>query len=357
MTIPRGWELITLQQAYAPRAARQYTVAGMLVRPGLSMLYGRPGGLKSMLAMDLCLHIATGTPWLPDKGGAPCSATRATTQGGVVWVDLDMGRDEVLDRLAALGRGMVAPPDAQMTVVSLPDPAFDGGDHRSWGYLEQIVKDRQAVQVVIDNFNAALAGVDENSSDVGPIMTHAKDFTKTTGVNLLFVHHPTKGRSNGGNPGDSLRGHGSILAKLDLALLVTRERDDDRVRVVATKSRGAPVKAFDAEWYHALGPDGLTLDVAQFFGAGSTYGGAIVALDSLILAVVKSSPGIVQRDLVAQVQKQAPTGATYTGQAFVKNRLDILAANGEIEDRRGGPGNAHRYYPVDSFFQAMHQRP
>lgn len=344
-------------EAYAPRAARLYTVAGMLVRPGLCMLYGRPGGLKSMLAMDLALHVASGTPWLPDKSGGQSPVTRPTTQGGVIWADLDMGRDEVLDRMAALGKGMGLAPDVPLAVVSLPDPSFDGNDPRSWTYLQQAVKDLGATQVVIDNFNAALCGIDENTSDVAPVMAKAKAFTKDTGTNLLFVHHPTKGNARGGNPGDTLRGHGSILAKLDLSLLVTRERDEDRVHVVATKTRGAPVKAFDAEWFHTTKADGLTLEVAQFFGSGSTYTGAVVALDKLICKIVGVVPGITQRDLVAQVQQQAPQGATYTGQQFVKDRIAILVANAEIEDKRGGAGNAHRYYPASPFSAAMGGNP
>ena len=47
------WHLYSLADAYAPRSPRRYVVDGLLPYPSLSVVYGGPGSLKSMLLADL----------------------------------------------------------------------------------------------------------------------------------------------------------------------------------------------------------------------------------------------------------------------------------------------------------------
>lgn len=60
----RNWKLRSLADAYRPRPPLYYLVDGLLPAPSLSIVYGGPGSLKSMLLADLCVCVASGQPWL-----------------------------------------------------------------------------------------------------------------------------------------------------------------------------------------------------------------------------------------------------------------------------------------------------
>jgi hypothetical protein len=71
--------------------------------------------------------------------------------------------------------------------------------------------------VIIDTFNRAAPGLDENSSqDMGRILAGMKRLQEITGGLVLVVHHTGKDASKG------MRGHSSLLAALDGSIEVER---------------------------------------------------------------------------------------------------------------------------------------
>jgi len=93
-------------------------------------------------------------------------------------------------------------------------------------------------------------------------MANLRDIAEHTGAAVFVIHHARKGGSNGGREGDRLRGHSSIEASLDLALIV--EREADNVVIQSTKTRDDPVKPFEVVWTYDKDQAGA-LDKACFW--------------------------------------------------------------------------------------------
>jgi len=96
------------------------------------------------------------------------------------------------------------------------------------------------------------------------VMANLRWVADYTGAVLIVIHHARKGNpaGPGGREGDRLRGHSSIEASLDLALIA--ERSDDDLTIRSTKTRDNPVKPFVARWTYAQ-DDAGALRTARFW--------------------------------------------------------------------------------------------
>jgi hypothetical protein len=115
------WTLFTLADAHQPRPPLIYVVDGLFPLPSLSIVYGGPGTIKSLLLADLAVCVAAGLPWLPPLPHALGRAKR-THQGGVLWCDFDKEPRTTHERLEALGRARDFVPDIPLSYVSMPSP-------------------------------------------------------------------------------------------------------------------------------------------------------------------------------------------------------------------------------------------
>jgi len=106
------WPLFSMADAYEERPPRTYLVDGLLPCPSLSIVYGGPGSLKSMLLADMALCIATGQQWLQAPEGRRNqhgAVTFNTTQAGVFWIDFDNGIMRTHERFDAFGKALNVP--------------------------------------------------------------------------------------------------------------------------------------------------------------------------------------------------------------------------------------------------------
>ena len=101
--------------------------------------------------------------------------------------------------------------------------------------------------------------MDENSSEMASIMSNFRLVAETANVAVVAIHHPVKAP----NKQNILRGHGSINAALDLALSITAKAHI--VKVECTKSRGADVEPFSAEFEYKWKPGRQELETARFY--------------------------------------------------------------------------------------------
>jgi RecA-family ATPase len=113
--------------------------------------------------------------------------------------------------------------------------------------------------VVVDNLGVILGGADENSAEVQGPMQALRWLTELTGAAVIILHHQRKSNGQKSREGETLRGHSSIEAKLDTALLVTR--DGASVTVKPTKIRGADVQPFSASF--AFEQDAVTRELTS----------------------------------------------------------------------------------------------
>jgi len=202
-------QMFTLRNAFEPREPIRYAIDG-LFSPGLSMPYGSPGTLKSMLMQSAAVHIAGGLPWLG----------RGVRQCPVLWVDLDNGLRRTHERFAALARGAGLDADIPLFYLSMPRPWLDGGNTREIEAMGDRILSLSIGAVFVDNLGLMSPGADENTDSMIAVMGNLRALCERTGICLILIHHQRKSTGNHSRAGESLRGHSSIEASLDLALLV-----------------------------------------------------------------------------------------------------------------------------------------
>jgi len=240
---PDPWQVFTLKDAFAPRDPLIWIVEGIISEGSLSIWYGAPGTLKSMFLSDMAVSVAAGYRWLtqPDN---PMTGL-VTAPGAVLWLDFDNGQRRTHERFAALARARGISDAAPFYYVSMPEPILAAGDGESVRALAARMVDRDVRLLVIDNLNVIAGEADENSAEMNGPMSGLR-WLAETGAAVVVIHHQRKSNGLATRAGETLRGHGTIEAKLDLALLITRE--EETVTVTPTKTRGPMIKAFSAKF-------------------------------------------------------------------------------------------------------------
>lgn len=259
-----------------------------------------------------------------------------------MWLDFDNGRRRTHDRFAALARARNLPPETPLFYYSMPTPWLDSSDKASVGDLSLRIQDKGAKLAIIDNLGVVSGDADENSGDMGKVMSLWRQLAEETGAAVVLIHHQRKGNGTTGRAGDTLRGYSGIEAALDLALLIEREEYSDTIIVKATKVRGDDVLPFSAVFTYEPNERG-ELHTARFFGitAEDTKSGA--AIEREIMATLFNT-SMNKTDLKKAV-KEALTTETYKGPGVnrISDMIDRLAALGRL-NITNGQNNTERIY-------------
>jgi hypothetical protein len=166
-----------------------------------------------------------------------------------------------------------------------------------------------------------------------------------------LIHHQRKsaanGDANGIRKGETLRGHSSIEASLDLALLVERKQGEDLIAILPTKVRD--FLSFDilgARFTYEHMDGTKDLHTARFFSEAteSKEEAAIRHLRSIIMDICKEQPGIGQRQLVDEVRDTlaASADSKQAGVNKVRGTLKNMVDDGALQV--GGKSGAYQYW-------------
>jgi hypothetical protein len=299
--------------------------------PSLAVLYGTPGVLKTMLAMDLAICVTGGDLWLEVLPGRPEQvAPFAVIPQPVLWLDCDNGLDRTERRLDALSRGDGVEPDSPLAYLSFLSPPFVASDPAAVQALLGAVANTSAGLVVIDNLAAISGGADENSAGMLSVMAGLRQVADAGHCSMLVIHHKSKGDRT--RAGDSLRGHSAIEGALDLALLVTREEDGDSLTLRSRKTKGTPVRAFTALWTYEQDYDG-ELRSGRFYGLGRPEAEALSKQEQAELCIEKDLPAgaMNQTEIVRMVKRNAGMGRN-----LALDALNALVRQGHLEEGKEG---------------------
>lgn len=217
----RGFRLFHELEA---ESRKQWLVHNLLGHGEASVMYGKPGDGKSVLAEDLGLHIAAGRPW----------HGRAVKRGAVLYVALE--RHKLVERRAIAFRKHHDPGELPFAIA--------GGVHdfrlkRTADYfvglareLEDVTGERTEL-IQIDTLSRGLCGGDENSpKDMGAIVNVTGRLQEGTGAHVQWLHHVPI-------DGERLRGHGALLGASDTTIHVVKTPGAIRTATV--------IKANDSE--------------------------------------------------------------------------------------------------------------
>ncbi|MEJ2600620.1 MAG: AAA family ATPase [Anaerolineales bacterium] len=333
------WQVFTLADAYQMRPPVEYIAAGLFALPSLNIVYGSPGTLKSFLLADLAISAAAGTEWLPPAPWVNGNIARSipTRQCPVMWLDFDNGRRRTHDRFGALGNSRSLATETPLYYYSMPSPWLDASNKASIGGLSLRIQDRGVKFVIVDNLGVVSGDANENSGDMVAVMSEFRQLAEETSAAVVLIHHQRKGNGTIGRAGDSLRGHSSIEAALDLALLVEREELSDTVNIKATKVRGADVLPFSAVFTYEDRPDG-ELQNAQFYGIAAEDNRSGVAIErEILLALINTAMN--KTDLTKTVKGQL----SEVGINRIRDRIDRMASTGKLRVSNG-KNNTEKIY-------------
>jgi len=308
-------------------------VEGVIFRPSITIVYGAPGVLKSFLVADMAMCVAGSLPWLPPEPSGNAEA-KATSRVPVLCLDFDNGRRRTAERVRALGTAHGLPHDTTpFHFVSMPSPWLDAASESSIAALGGILRAHDIGLCVIDNLGAVSMGADENSSDMIRVMAHLRGLAETTEAAIVLIHHQRKSTQFAARAGESLRGHSSIEAAIDLALLCEREEGASQVVVRSTKTRDVDVLPFGAVFAYTHREGTNELATARFYGIAVEGTGSDGAVRKAVLDAVSARGSLNQSQLVKEVQRTLPSVGM--------NRIRAVADRLVTEDALAAPTGAH----------------
>lgn len=332
------WKIYTGHDAIAPRPPIEYLINGYFQRSSLNMIYGPPGGLKTMVASDCAACVASGKPWLPGALGDGAGGIE-TKQAPILWVDIDNGAARMHERMGAAIRAHDVPLDS-IHYISMPTPALDLTNFDISAGLIVTARDQLgAGLIVVDNLGrlAGAAGADVNSSQMDQIMGTLRTIAERTTSAVVVIHHQRKSGTGNGHSkvreGETILGHTSIEASLDLALLVMRDGNSQDIIIKSTKSRGVEPPIVGARFYYTHVEGTNQLETAWFKGAaiGSNR------MEDVILDAVDRRGRITKGLLVDEVRDSLHPDPPGPNQ--VRNRMKQMIIDGVLSETRDG--NSH----------------
>lgn len=200
-------------------------VESVILKDGMSVIYGDSNSGKTFLAIDLACAIARGSEWLG----------RRSVQGVALYLATE-GPRSVQMRIKAYRKhhGIDHLP---MVVVTSPVNFFEGGQldsHKVVSLIEKLESELgQKVRVVIGDTMARIAaGANENTGqDMTIVLKHADYIRERAGVHFMWIHHCGKDAAKGG------RGWSGIRAAIDTEIEVVEAKGQKIRSVEITKQR------------------------------------------------------------------------------------------------------------------------
>jgi len=262
-----GWkpfDLVDVMAEDLPPVA--WLVKPFIPRPSVTAWFGKPKSMKSLLVLDMCLHIAGGVPWLASSPSGKDGLS--VTQARIAWLDLENGTAVLKRRMKAIALALgLEHARGQVLAYSMPNPWPDLSKEENTAALIARLQELGDIGVlVIDHLAQALGAIDENSPLIAQVMGNIRQVSEACNVAIVLIHHAKKGQGkDSGAPEDQLRGHGAILANVDAAYLVERDKAErTQIKLMPVAVRGPDAPATAARFSFEQG-ENLELEKARFW--------------------------------------------------------------------------------------------
>ena len=183
-----------------------WLIKDILVDGGIATIYGESGSTKSFLAIDLAMHLATGSKWfgLEVNRGIP-----------IIYTALE-GFRGVVKRI----KGWCKKNNISPSNIFIDHDSLLLGEQ---GSVESFINYYKANNfhkgmIIIDTFNMACPNIEENSAkEMSGVITKAKLIAEKLNSTVLIIHHSGKDESRG------MRGSSSLKASMDTIIYVKQD--------------------------------------------------------------------------------------------------------------------------------------
>jgi hypothetical protein len=319
----------------------EWIVKCFLPRPSVITIFGKPKHKKTLVVMDMCLHISSGLAWMTsnpnEKDGIEVRSAR------VVWVDLENGSRLLKRRMKAFASAINMKIDhGQFQAYSMPDPWLDlSKPENVTSMIERIQALGDIGVLVIDHLGQVFGGIDENSPLASQVMGAIRQISESCNLAIILIHHAKKGiGKDGGNIEDQLRGSGAILAGVDAAFLIERDPvDKDKVTVKPVAVRGPDAPNISATFAYEQ-DDNLDLTAARFWKVA--YRSVSTRARDAILQALREDKKLNYGDLRAAAKRIDSSLSDST----IRESISTLEGTKEISFVEGKKG-AHIYELAD----------
>lgn len=194
----------------------KYIVKDVLTRNSIAALYGPSGSGKTFLTYAMTFAISDGEYFFGYRI-APCD---------VLVISLE-GQSGLAQRVQAQRKRGSGGSRIKFTTAPLSLNFADDIDALIATAHDHEIHDGL---IILDTLNAAMVGLDENSStDMGRAVAALKRLRNETGCAVMVIHHSGKDSSKG------LRGHSLLHAALDSVIEVTRDNDQRSWKLAKSK--------------------------------------------------------------------------------------------------------------------------
>jgi len=303
----------------------EYRVDG-LVHQGLCMLSADPKSGKSLLALDLCLSVASGTQFLE----------RETYQCDTLYLALEDSYRRLQKRMRTMLAGKGVQPPQNCYLVT----AVDSMEGELFDQLEEALKTHPSTGLlIVDVFNrirgdSRAPGKTQYEID-SDVMARLKTFTDTHFLCLLLIHH-TKKSKEANDPHLNFLGSQGIFGGVDASYVLTKENRNDTHATLSVISREMDGLELTIE----LDPDTLLWKCVKNDDADNPI---VVAVKALL----DTSPDGQWKGSATQLLK---AGETITGAPIADDAQSLgyalrkLVLPKEITHRTISNGNAGRLH-------------
>lgn len=304
-----------------------WVVEPIACRKEVTLLFGREGRGKSMLAQMLAMAVA-------DPGSIALPQGLTATPGRVLIIDAENGESLIHRRLHQAG---LTDPSRYVVMEA------DGLDLRDEGHKRELlsaIRRESPDLIVLDGLASLAPGIRENDSEaMGPWMMFVQRIARQLNAAVVLLHHATK--TDGGT---NYRGSGAIGAvpTLDLAL-IAHDGDPDPSRRELRWGKVRIAARPDPAWVRITSNDGaLRIEEADpFTGEGLALPTAKAVLANQMVAVAAERGALQWGALAAEVGRGPDDGAVKRARAFaIETGRLIKTAHGTY-----GPPSAHPATP------------
>lgn len=281
---------------FMERAPLLWHVKGVLPKAELVVVYGQSGSGKSFFVFDVVAAIATGEPW---QG-------RKTSKARVVYV-LAEGANGFLNRLKAYATTRSGCLPGIRIIADAPNLLAEDHFHLA----SAIDASGGADLIVIDTLAASSPGADENAAkDMGRVIEHCKQLSKSTGATVLLIHHSGKDGSKGA------RGWSGLRAAADAEVEVSKNGDHRTATITKMKDGEDGTK-----FAFKLVPVGIGVD-----DDGEPVTSCVVESLAVVPPAIKKAPrpGTVGRTLLDAIRDDLSVNGEVGIATIVETTVQLL---------------------------------
>jgi len=171
-----------------------YVVEGLISEAAIALAVGDSGLGKSPWAYQLGMCVSCGIPFLGHQ----------VKQGTVLYVDLENGRSGI----SGLGKSLAR----HLGLAELPENFYPLIDQLDSKVLEQAIKERRPVLVIIDSLRAFRPDAEQKNESAGRLMNDLRQWARPFKVSFLIIHHIKKPDEKFGH--DSLEDASNVMTWL-----------------------------------------------------------------------------------------------------------------------------------------------